>query len=60
MTLVEFVVHCGVYLQADIGTYIYTRGLVVVDKPTLLGFGRWSRGQILGSMPGLRGGFTCC
>ncbi|XP_022008406.1 uncharacterized protein LOC110907783 [Helianthus annuus] len=38
MTLAEFAVHCGLYMQEEIETEIYTAGLVVVEKPTLVGF----------------------
>ncbi|MFS8022711.1 hypothetical protein Hanom_Chr16g01442711 [Helianthus anomalus] len=38
MTLAEFAVHCGLYMQGEIETEVYTAGLVVVDRPTLLGF----------------------
>ncbi|KAM0014628.1 hypothetical protein Hdeb2414_s0034g00725951 [Helianthus debilis subsp. tardiflorus] len=38
MTLVDFAVHCVLYMQEEIETEIYTAGLVVVDRPTLLGF----------------------
>ncbi|KAJ0672329.1 hypothetical protein HanOQP8_Chr13g0496071 [Helianthus annuus] len=38
MTLAEFAVHCGLYMQGEIETEIYTAGLVVVEKPTLVGF----------------------
>ncbi|MFS7936116.1 hypothetical protein Hanom_Chr05g00411651 [Helianthus anomalus] len=36
MTLAQFAVRCGLYLQEEIDTHVYTQGLVVVDKPTLL------------------------
>ncbi|XP_035841548.1 uncharacterized protein LOC110900200 [Helianthus annuus] len=38
MTLAQFAVHCGLYMQEEIETEIYTAGLVVVEKPTLVGF----------------------
>ncbi|KAM0048893.1 putative FHY3/FAR1 family protein [Helianthus debilis subsp. tardiflorus] len=38
MTLAEFAVRCGLYMQEEIETEIYTAGLVVVEKPTLVGF----------------------
>ncbi|KAF5784345.1 hypothetical protein HanXRQr2_Chr11g0518451 [Helianthus annuus] len=38
MTLAEFAVHCGLYMQEEIETEIYTAGLVVVEKPILVGF----------------------
>ncbi|KAF5810595.1 hypothetical protein HanRHA438_Chr04g0181061 [Helianthus annuus] len=37
MTLAQFAVHSGLYLQEEIDTDVYMHGLVVVDKPTLLG-----------------------
>ncbi|MFS7928159.1 hypothetical protein Hanom_Chr04g00317561 [Helianthus anomalus] len=40
MTQVEFGVHSGLYLQEYIATDVYTQGLVVVDRTTLLGFGQ--------------------
>ncbi|MFS7947916.1 hypothetical protein Hanom_Chr06g00553771 [Helianthus anomalus] len=38
MRLADFAVHSGLYLQEEIATNVYTEGLVVVDRPTLLGF----------------------
>ncbi|KAJ0851365.1 hypothetical protein HanPSC8_Chr13g0591361 [Helianthus annuus] len=38
MTLAEFAVHCGLYMQEEIENEIYTAGLVVVEKPILVGF----------------------
>ncbi|MFS7981294.1 hypothetical protein Hanom_Chr10g00949281 [Helianthus anomalus] len=38
MTLAEFAVHRGLYFQEEIATDVYTQGLVVVDRPTVLGF----------------------
>ncbi|KAF5761333.1 hypothetical protein HanXRQr2_Chr16g0763881 [Helianthus annuus] len=38
MTLAEFAVHCGLYMQGEIETEIYIAGLVVVAKPILVGF----------------------
>ncbi|KAJ0848566.1 hypothetical protein HanPSC8_Chr13g0558991 [Helianthus annuus] len=38
MTLAEFAVRSGLYMQEEIETEIYTAGLVVVEKPTLVGF----------------------
>ncbi|KAJ0570357.1 hypothetical protein HanHA300_Chr05g0177111 [Helianthus annuus] len=37
MTLAGFAVHSGVYLLEEIATDVYIEGLVVVDRPTLLG-----------------------
>ncbi|XP_021971968.1 extensin-like [Helianthus annuus] len=38
MTQAQFAVHSGLYLQEEIATDICTQGLVVVNRPTLLGF----------------------
>ncbi|MFS7928096.1 hypothetical protein Hanom_Chr04g00316841 [Helianthus anomalus] len=38
MSLAEFAVHRGLYTEAEIATDLYTQGLIMVDKPTLLGF----------------------
>ncbi|MFS7980738.1 hypothetical protein Hanom_Chr10g00942811 [Helianthus anomalus] len=38
MMLAEFLVHSGLYMQEEIATAVYTQGLVVVDRHTLLGF----------------------
>ncbi|MFS7951752.1 hypothetical protein Hanom_Chr07g00598821 [Helianthus anomalus] len=38
MTRAQFAVHCGLYMKEEIETDVYTAGLVVVDRPTLLGF----------------------
>ncbi|MFS7969089.1 hypothetical protein Hanom_Chr09g00805061 [Helianthus anomalus] len=38
MSLADFAVHSGLYTEAEIATDLYTTGLVMVDKPTLLGF----------------------
>ncbi|KAF5807621.1 hypothetical protein HanXRQr2_Chr05g0235691 [Helianthus annuus] len=38
MTLAQFVVRCDLYLEPDIITDLYRQGLVVVDRPTFLGF----------------------
>ncbi|MFS7903573.1 hypothetical protein Hanom_Chr01g00025671 [Helianthus anomalus] len=40
MMLAQFAVHNGLYLQEEIDTDVYTQGLVVVDRPTLLWFCR--------------------
>ncbi|MFS7934911.1 hypothetical protein Hanom_Chr05g00397221 [Helianthus anomalus] len=38
MMLAEFAFHSGLYLQEEIAMDVYTNGLVVVDRSTLLGF----------------------
>ncbi|XP_035838170.1 uncharacterized protein LOC118485808 [Helianthus annuus] len=38
MSLAQFAVHSGLYTEAEIATDLYTKGLVMIDKPTLLGF----------------------
>ncbi|KAJ0865498.1 hypothetical protein HanRHA438_Chr12g0541171 [Helianthus annuus] len=38
MSLAEFAVHSGLYTEAEIATDLYRTGLVMADKPTLLGF----------------------
>ncbi|KAJ0821388.1 hypothetical protein HanPSC8_Chr16g0719611 [Helianthus annuus] len=38
VSLAEFAVHSGLYTEAEIATDLYTTGLIMVDKPTLLGF----------------------
>ncbi|KAF5808922.1 hypothetical protein HanXRQr2_Chr04g0151031 [Helianthus annuus] len=52
MSLAEFAVHSGLYTEVEIATDLYTKGLVIVDKPTLLGFwaliadiGQWDHQQ---------------
>ncbi|MFS7964638.1 hypothetical protein Hanom_Chr08g00752691 [Helianthus anomalus] len=37
-SLSDFATHSGLYQEAEIATDLYTQGLVVVYKPTLLGF----------------------
>ncbi|XP_035838274.1 uncharacterized protein LOC118485879 [Helianthus annuus] len=38
MSLAQFAVHSGLYTEAEIATDLYTKGLVMIDKPTLLEF----------------------
>ncbi|KAJ0871065.1 hypothetical protein HanRHA438_Chr11g0507911 [Helianthus annuus] len=56
MTLAEFAVRFGLYMQEEIETEIYTAGLVVVEKPTLVGFWQVIAGADHWSMISRRGG----